>query len=71
MAAPQKTNRLAFRNQADISMDWFVNNWELCLGFAVALFIAWMVFFKQEFELNRERGEADSKKTKQDNSQKK
>lgn len=52
-------------------MDWFVNNWELCLSFAVALSIAWMVFFKQEFESNRERGEADSKKTKQDNSQKK
>lgn len=41
-------------------MDWFINNWEILLSFAVALFIAWMVFFKQEFEYNRDRGKTDN-----------
>jgi low affinity Fe/Cu permease len=42
-------------------MDWFINNWQLCVSFAVALFIAWMVFFKQEFESNRDKGKSDNK----------
>ncbi|MDD4334000.1 MAG: hypothetical protein PHY77_00115 [Desulfotomaculaceae bacterium] len=51
-------------------MDWFADNWGLCLGFAVALFIAWMVTFKQEFESHKERGKADSKTAKRGNSKK-
>ncbi len=42
-------------------MEWFVNNWELCISFAVALFIAWMVFFKQEFESIKEREKINKK----------
>lgn len=45
-------------------MEWFINNWEICFSFAVALFIMWMVFFKQEFESNREREKGGNDETK-------
>lgn len=51
-------------------MGWFINNWELFIGFAIALLIAWLVFFKQELESNRERREADKKLNKPDKTKK-
>ena len=51
-------------------MDWFANNWELALSFAVALFILWMVFFKQEYESRRGKEQGEQKTTKGSNSKK-
>ncbi|NLJ77103.1 MAG: hypothetical protein GX325_07605 [Peptococcaceae bacterium] len=51
-------------------MDWFANNWELALSFAVALFILWMVFFKQEYESRKGGRQAGQKTTKDSNSKK-
>ncbi len=51
-------------------MDWFANNWELALSFAVALFILWMVFFKQEYESRRGKEQEEQKTTKDSNNKK-
>ncbi|MDD2553294.1 MAG: hypothetical protein PHP51_01805 [Desulfotomaculaceae bacterium] len=51
-------------------MGWFINNWELLIGLAVALLILWKVYFKQGFESNGEREEFEKKLDKPDQAKK-